>query len=167
MSANPTLRDLMQSAIAKSRKMSSPESTTSFLDVLRQNRFVTVINSALARNPLNSLVSDLDATFMQALPQNTSASELPSCPSEEWSSELPDTKIPHMELTDEPQLSELEEIAEEEEDDAVFERLMNAYDADERLYQKYNKYGYTERNIDTNLGRPIDSLEELIEKSNW
>jgi len=81
-----TLRDLMESAVAKSMRLSSRRSKTGLMHATLQNRMVKVINSAILTNPLNIEVVALDKPFIDAAFRTTTAcmsEELPSCMSEE------------------------------------------------------------------------------------
>jgi len=176
--AEPTLQDLMRYAGAKSSGMSSANSKRRLYEVLLQNRFVANINAAVQRYPLNILVSSIDQPTLPSCPSEHLSAELPSCPSEHLSAELTSNKILLMGIiaeVDEDVYSEEEVVndtwigqnSESEYDDAIFDRLMKEYDEKERLYQKYNRYGHSNENIDTCLGMPVDPNEEMFTENFW
>ena len=176
--AEPTLQDLMRYAGAKSSGMSSANSKRRLYEVLLQNRFVANINAAVQRYPLNILVSSIDQPTLPSCPSEDLSAELPSCPSEHLSAELTSNKILLMGIiaeVDEDVYSEEEVVndtwigqnSESEYDDAIFDRLMKEYDEKERLYQKYNRYGHSNENIDTCLGMPVDPNEEMFTENFW
>ena len=102
-----TLRDLMESAVAKSIRLSSPMSKTGLMHTTLQNRMVKVINSAILTNPLNIEVVALDKLFIDAAFRTTTVAAVPSCMSEALPTvfsvigDEPNTKVSCMDFSSE------------------------------------------------------------------
>jgi len=151
---------------------------------------LNILVSSIDQPTLPSCPSEDLSAELPSCPSEHLSAELPSCPSEHLSAELPSCPSEHLsaELTsnkillmgiiaevDEDVYSEEEVVndtwigqnSESEYDDAIFDRLMKEYDEKERLYQKYNRYGHSNENIDTCLGMPVDPNEEMFTENFW